>query len=210
MDICSATSYPFVFPSRSKCAPLDILKCIVTTLRNRYNKVTFIRVDEYGALARSYEFIKTCHNMNIIVHTTGGDSYYRNSKSESLNKTIDNITRALLLKPSNKKEPWCFPYQYAIWISLWNENILRGDVSWFLWHGTRPPYKYIKIWGVRVYIINGHAKNNNLDDRSHRGYFMGYADTTVVIVYWKPDQPFIIHRAHHVWFDQYNSLLSIR
>ena len=38
---------------------------------------------------------------------------------------------------------------------------------------------------------------------------MGYAATTGVIVYWKPDQPFIIHRAHHFWFDEYNSLLSI-
>ena len=40
-------------------------------------------------------------------------------------------------------------------------------------------------------------------------YFMGYAATTGVIIYWKPDQPFIIHRAHHVWFNEYNSGPSI-
>ena len=38
---------------------------------------------------------------------------------------------------------------------------------------------------------------------------MGYVATTGVIRYLKPDQPFIIHRAHHVWFDEYNSRLSI-
>ena len=38
---------------------------------------------------------------------------------------------------------------------------------------------------------------------------MRYVDTTGVIIYWKPDQPFVIHRAHHVWFDEYNSRLSI-
>ena len=38
---------------------------------------------------------------------------------------------------------------------------------------------------------------------------MGYAATTGVILYWKLDQPFIIHRAHHVWFDEYNYRLSI-
>ena len=38
---------------------------------------------------------------------------------------------------------------------------------------------------------------------------MGYAATTGVILYWKPDQPFIIHRAHNVWFDEYNYCLSI-
>ena len=38
---------------------------------------------------------------------------------------------------------------------------------------------------------------------------MGYAATTGVIIYWKPDHPFIIHIAHHVWFDEYNYRLSI-
>ena len=41
------------------------------------------------------------------------------------------------------------------------------------------------------------------------GYFMGYADTKGVILYWKPDQPFILHRDHHVWFDEYNYCLYI-
>ena len=62
--------------------------------------------------------------------------------------------------------------------------------------------------GVRVYIINGRATSKNIDDRSHRGYFMGYAATAGVIIYWKPDQTFVIHRDHHVWFDEYNSRLS--
>ena len=38
---------------------------------------------------------------------------------------------------------------------------------------------------------------------------MGYTSTTGVILYWKPYQPFIIHIAHHVWFDEYNYCLSI-
>ena len=45
-DVCSATSYPFGFPYRSKRLPLDILKFIVATLRNQDKKVSFIIVDE--------------------------------------------------------------------------------------------------------------------------------------------------------------------
>ena len=33
---------------------------------------------------------------------------------------------------------------------------------------------------------------------------MGYAATTGVIIYWNPDQPFAIHRYHHILFDEYN------
>ena len=38
---------------------------------------------------------------------------------------------------------------------------------------------------------------------------MGYVATKGVILYWKQDQPFIIHRSHHIQFDEYNSHLSI-
>ena len=51
--IFSYTLYPFGLPSRSKPTPLDILKFIVTTLRNKDNKVACIRVDEDVALAIS-------------------------------------------------------------------------------------------------------------------------------------------------------------
>ena len=84
VDICSATSYPFGFPYIIKRPPLDILKFLVTTLVNQDKKVAFIRVNEDGALARSSEFMRTCHNMNIIVHTTGGDASSINGKLKVL------------------------------------------------------------------------------------------------------------------------------
>ena len=60
-----------------------------------------------------------------------------------------------------------------------------------------------------VYIINRRVTRKDLDDISDRVYFMRYSDTTGVIIYWNPYQPFVIHRAHHAWFDEYNSRLSI-
>ena len=76
--------------------------------------------------------MKTCHNMNIIFQTTGGDASALKGKSESPNKTLDNITRSLLLNSSHKKELCCFDYQYAIWISRLTDNRLRGDVPYLL------------------------------------------------------------------------------
>ena len=65
---------------------------------NQDKKVVIIRVDEDGALSRSSDFTKTCHNMNIIVQTKGGYASSLNGKIESPNKTLANTTRALLLK----------------------------------------------------------------------------------------------------------------
>ena len=109
--------------------------------------------------------MRTCHNMNIIVQTTGGDESSLNGKSESSNKTPANTTIDILLKSIHMKELWCFAHQYTIWIYHLTDNILCGDVTYFLWHGIRPSYKHIKIWGVRVYIIYGHATRKKLDYR---------------------------------------------
>ena len=73
---------------------------------NQDKKVVFILVDEDGALTRSSEFINTCHNMNIIVQTTSGDASSLNGKIEIPDNTLANITRAILLKSSHKKELW--------------------------------------------------------------------------------------------------------
>ena len=102
--ICSATSYPFGFTSISKRTPIDTLKRFVATLGNQDIKFSFIRVDEDGALGRSYEFMKTCHNMDIIVQTTGKDASSLNGKIRTLNNTLDNITRDLLMNSSPMKE----------------------------------------------------------------------------------------------------------
>ena len=61
--------------------------------------------------------MKTCHNMNIIVQTTGGDASSLIVKSEYPNNKLVNITKVLLMNSSHKKELWCFTYQYAIGLS---------------------------------------------------------------------------------------------
>ena len=100
----------------------------MTKFRNQDREVAFIQVDEDVALERYSEFTKTCYNINIIVQTTGGDASSLNVKTERPNKTLANITRALLLNSIHKKELWCFAYHYAIWTSRRNENRLCGGV----------------------------------------------------------------------------------
>ena len=109
-----------------------------------------------------------------------------------------------------KKELWLFGCYCAIYISRQNCNRFSGDVPFFIWHGSRPSYKHTKRWCVRFYIVNGDVTRNKINYRSHSGYFMGYTATIGVILYWNPNQTFVVHRSHHVWFDEYNYCLSIK
>ena len=48
--------------------------------------------------------------MNIMVQTTGGDASSLDGKSESPNKTLDNIKIALFMNSIYNKQLWCFVY----------------------------------------------------------------------------------------------------
>ena len=50
-----------------------------------------------------------CHNINIIVQTTGGDAYSINVKSEISNKTLSNVTRDFQLIQVTIKKFDAFP-----------------------------------------------------------------------------------------------------
>ena len=47
-----------------------------------------------------------CHAINIVTRTTRRDYSYINGKSESPNKTLENIKRDLLMNFYHKKELW--------------------------------------------------------------------------------------------------------
>ena len=71
--------------------------------------------------------MSTCHNKNIIVKTTGVDTSSLNGKTEIPNKTLVDITRALLMISSHKKELFCLAYHSSIFLSRKTENRLSGD-----------------------------------------------------------------------------------
>ena len=136
--ICSAPSHPFGFQYRIKRTPFDIIKFIVTTLMNQDKKVVFIRVQENGSLASFPEFMKTCHNMNIIVKNKGWDVYSLNGKIEIPNKALVKITRPLLLKSRNNfgvlpfSMLWGLPAKLRIYFvvmfltySAWNNTFIQ-------------------------------------------------------------------------------------
>ena len=97
VSIWSATSQPFCFLSIIKTLLIYIIKFKVNTLRKKDNKFAFVWVYKYVSQKLYLEFMRAWHNMNIIVQTTGRDSYYHDVKSWTSNKILSNITRVLMV-----------------------------------------------------------------------------------------------------------------
>jgi hypothetical protein len=112
-------------------------------------EVTFIRVDEDGALARSAEFCQLIVDLSCLLQTTAGGNSTNNGRVERGNRTKANMICSQLttmqmimgknLPPSVPIEKfWCFAYQHSNFILRRTYNRLRGDIPYFLVHGTRP------------------------------------------------------------------------
>ena len=175
---------------------------------NHDKKVSFIWVVEYGSPARSLEFMKTWNKVNIILQTTGGDAYSLKGKVKVLiiNLLISQELFYWTQVTINTFDvlPISMPY--------WSPAELRIDcvvvflTSYVLEQDLHT--RHNKIWGVIVYIINKRVTRNNIDDRSHHYYFMGYVDTTGVIIYWNPYQHFFNPQSPSclVWWIYFSSL----
>ena len=62
--------------------------------------------------------------MNILVHITGGGASSINGKSESPNKTLENIKKSIFVNYIHKTELQCRSYQYYVWVVRTAGNML--------------------------------------------------------------------------------------
>ena len=95
-------SYPIthlVYINQPLLLPVSIRQ-LNYTLSNQDKKFASIRTNKDCKSVRSSEFMRTCHNMNIIFQTTG---VYEYSINGEIDKFLANITRSLLLNSSHNK-----------------------------------------------------------------------------------------------------------
>lgn len=224
----STVSYPFGFPSRSKRPPVSILKYIVSVLRSFGFSVKIIRLDEGGELAKSADFMQTVYDLNMIPEFTGGYASTINGKVERPNRTLKNMVRSQLFARGFPDKFWCFAYQYSIWClrRLFNRHV--GTAPIIPWHKGKYTINLSEmlIWGCKVYVINSKDQKKSLDPRTARdprevtvpvdpmqlpqqadGYFMSYANTTKVLLYYDPSTN-KVKRAHHAYVDEFDVRIS--
>ena len=189
-------------------------------------------MDEGGELAQSADFMALClDELGIIVETTGGHNSSVNGKVECPHGTIKDMVRVQLLSRGHKDDLWCFCYQYTIWIMarLYNHRVKAAPiVAWYKHKGFtyKVDFDEMVIWGCKVYIINSKQAKKALDPRTAKdthqmakyldpseltatadGFFMGYSNSTKVILYFDP----AAHRikfSFHCYIDEYDVKLD--
>ena len=212
------------FPTPSRSPPIQLVRYIITVLRNMGYKIIFVRVDEDGALAQSTEFCRMIQSdVQCLLETTGGGNSNNNGISERSNFTRADMMRSLLTTMHilfGKYLPdgitinmfWCFAYSYSGHIMRRLYNCNQNDVPYFVVHKQRPSLRECVIPGSIMTIVS-HKKDKlkKLDEsRGIKGYFLGFSNHTSVRLYFDPANPTTIKRSTHCIIEDIGTLHALQ
>ena len=200
----AATNYTWIFLSRNKRPPLDILTFFISILKKENRYIRYVRVDEDGALANSTEFCKLIMFHQITLQTTGGYASSLNGKSESLNKVAKFTVSSILASTQMEPMFWCFALSHG-------NNIIRNMslnpdksmTSKQAWTGKKPNWSEFRIPFCDIYVLDSSLKIGT----AKRHTFLTFGATTSIIYYWDSNMR-SIKRCHHAYFDEYSSSKS--
>ena len=201
--VCLATRFSFVFPTRHKRPPLATISWLIMTLRKQGFDVTYIQTDEGGELGRSSDFLKLLTKHNCIYLGTGRSGSSLNGLVERPNRTIAEAVRAKLTNSGMKDEFWCFAAEDTAFKHRRTLHTAIGTTPYKAWFNRIPNYSDMRIFGSHVYVVNTYVTRQKLDSRTFLGYYLKFASTTRVVVYYNPTTK-KIGRSSHVYFDELN------
>lgn len=178
--ICLSSRYPFHFLRRGKRPPLDVFQYFITIAKQDGKTIYRVRVDEDGALARSFEFNKLLVENNIQMETTSGYASKLNKIIERPNRDHHIKTRiALGLQEFLRTTFWCFARTYVVYVKrrTWHSSI--NSTPFYKWYNQPFNYNYIRIFASTGYRYLKEA--GKLNKNGSLSIFLGYGSTQTTI-----------------------------
>jgi len=236
--IVEATSrYIWIFPSRSKRAPIDLCLYFFNQMKRLGLPVIRVRTDEDGALVNNTEFCKMIYNsLGMALESTGGYASNINGIAESPIRTIKRTTRANLMGSALPNEFWCFGAVHAAIIYNQCLHRMTNKVPSQVLTGKSIPLKSMHPFGARVKVVEnvpaqraltartaGDPRTNTSYDASavtivesqqpssFTGRFVGFSNHPGIILVFKPGSATESHRivrVHHAIVDHYGLSIS--
>jgi hypothetical protein len=107
----------WIFLTRSKSLPLDIVCLFLQTFGRDQNVGGFIRCNQSGELARSHALVDMAlTEFGYKVEPTGANSPSQNKQAEKWNNTFAITTHALLYGVASEQKYWSAALLHAVYL----------------------------------------------------------------------------------------------
>lgn len=182
-----------VYPLREKSGIFEVVKRhILRAERFLGLRVKFLRTDN-GKEFQNEAFGNFCNNTGINHEFTNFYSPEENGPCERFNQTILNCVRAMIKSTNLPMDFWpegCMYFSYT-----WNRTCHKGQAKTpiELFSGNKPSVRHLRPFGTVAYVGTPKQKRRGkFDDKSKKGYLVGYALRTKGYRIWLEDEGSII------------------
>jgi hypothetical protein len=195
-----ATRYIWVFLTKSKTPPLDILNKFFTRFGHAHSGS--VRTDQGGKLACSFALSDLLlRNYHYVLEPTRADSPSKNGAVETYNNKLAIRTRTLLYGSGLPAKYWSLALQHAIYLHNRLVHAVTKKTPFKGMYTAKPDISQLKIFGSRMCIKISGIRRGKLDKHNFKRIFLGYTATDHNIVYLNLNSG-IVKCSHHAQFNK--------
>ena len=139
-------------------------------------KLISLRSDRGGEYT-SNAFKDYCRSYGIRHQLTAAYTPQQNGVAERKNRTIMEMTRALVKERRIPKEYWGEAVACAVYLlNRCPISATEAMTPQEAWSGQRPRISHLRIFGCVAYAQVPEARRKKMDDRGEKGIFIGYSE----------------------------------
>lgn len=193
--------YMWVFLTKTKQPPIDILDQFFAKHGHPTAKHKTIRTDEGGELWHSQAFRKVALDHGFLPEPTAAGAPFQNGMAERPNQTLGNMVRCLLHAAGLGPEYWSFAINHATYLKNRLPHTAINDTPMHIYTGKRPSAKHLRVFGCPIIVKLPGKRPAKLDLHTCSGIFLGYTATDKNI-YYRDTQTHRIKITTHCTFDE--------
>lgn len=170
-----------------KSQAFDRIKEYITFIERQFGvKPKVIQVDNAKELI-SKEVKGWLKEKGIELQTTAPYAHSSNGVAERFNRTLIELTRAMLIARGLPSFLWETAIEYAAYIrNMVLMRALEGKTPEEAWTKTKPNVSHLKEFGCDVWILTEGQNLSKLEPKSKKFIFVGYLDGPKAVKYYDP------------------------
>lgn len=170
------TRYGVVYLLRRKSEAEDRIREYCSLVKNQFGHLPKRIRSDGGGEYLSGSLRKYFAESGIVHELTAPYSPQQNGVAERKNRYLVEMVRCMLSESKLQKRYW----GEAICTANYLQNRLPSSVvaktPYELWHGKKPSYGHLRVFGSETYVHVPKEKRRKLDHKAEKLIFVGYAD----------------------------------
>ena len=169
------SKFCYVYLINSKDEVLDKFKIYKTEVENQCDiKIKCLRSDRGG----EYHFPLYCESVGIVHETSIAYTPQQNGVAERKNRTLVEMTNAMLFNSGLSNGLWGEALLTACHILNRVPHKKTKMTPYELWKKRKPNLSYLKVWGCRAIVRLPEPKIKKLGQKAVECIFLGYAENS--------------------------------